>query len=100
MTPAWAHCPTCTQPLYPRTARRSEEGWVCADRMGCGRVAARHRNNAARAEDLAWMAETGETPDGAAHRLGLNTDALQKWSERNAPQTWARLVGNRKGRAA
>lgn len=28
MTPAWAHCATCTQPLYPRTARRSEEGWV------------------------------------------------------------------------
>lgn len=34
---------------------------------------------AARAEDLQWMADTGETPTGAAARLGLTVDGLEKW---------------------
>ena len=38
-----------------------------------------------RLEDLAWMVETGETIEGAARRLGLSQNALEKWTAENAP---------------
>lgn len=39
--------------------------------------------NRNRAEDLAWMARWGETFAGAARRLGISVDALEKWCDRN-----------------
>lgn len=38
---------------------------------------------AARIEDLQWMADTGESLTGAAHRLAISTDALEKFCERH-----------------
>lgn len=38
--------------------------------------------NTNRAEDLEWMASTGETTEGAARRLGISIDALEKWCDR------------------
>jgi hypothetical protein len=37
----------------------------------------------ARAEDLAWMADTGETVTGAAKRLGISVETLEKWCARH-----------------
>lgn len=53
----------------------------------------------ARAEDLAWMAETGETIPGAAHRLGISTDALEKWCDHNGHRDLFRQL-QRNSRAA
>ncbi len=47
-----------------------------------------------RAEDVRWMAETGESASGAARRLGLSFKALEKWSRRHAPEAWRRLLLN------
>ena len=44
---------------------------------------AQHRYTDARAEDLAWMVETGETLTGAAKRLGISTATLEKWCQRH-----------------
>lgn len=32
-----------------------------------------------RAEDVRWLAETGESLIGAARRLGISREALEKW---------------------
>lgn len=57
-------------------------------------------NHGARAEDLAWMARWGETPHGAAERLGISRDALEKWCERQERgDLWRRLVANERGAA-
>lgn len=51
--------------------------------------------NAARAEDLEWMAAGGETVEGAARRLGVTESALGHWCRRNErPDLWTRLLGN------
>ena len=50
--------------------------------------------NAARSEDLAFMAEAGETQEGAARRLGLNTRGLERWCNRHDPAVWAALGRN------
>ncbi len=47
--------------------------------------------NADRLEDLAWMAETGETRDGAAARLGMSVESLGRWCEKHARDLWAAL---------
>lgn len=48
-----------------------------------------------RAEDLTFMADTGETHVRAAARLGINLDALEKWCRDNGHRpTWRRLVAN------
>lgn len=39
--------------------------------------------NAARLEDLQWMHDTGETAEGAAARLGISLNALDKWCVRH-----------------
>jgi len=38
---------------------------------------------AARLEDARWMAATGECLDGAARRLGMKPNSLERWLERN-----------------
>lgn len=51
-------------------------------------------DQSARLEDVTFMAATGETPDGAARRLGLRLDTLDKWCDRHAPDLWHRLRAN------
>lgn len=41
-----------------------------------------HVNNDARTEDVTWMARWGETPTGAAERLGITTSGLEHWCRR------------------
>lgn len=48
--------------------------------------------HAARLEDVRWMAETGECLDGAARRLGLSRNTLEKWLDRNAPDVLPALI--------
>lgn len=51
--------------------------------------------NAARLEDLTFLADTGETLNGAAERLGTTTAALEKWCRANAQQhLYAALIAN------
>ncbi len=46
---------------------------------------------ARRLEDLAWMADTGESASGAAERLGMTLSALERWCDRHARDLWRRL---------
>lgn len=39
--------------------------------------------NTTRLEDLTFMADTGEHATGAARRLGITPEALEKWCARN-----------------
>ncbi len=48
--------------------------------------------NGERAEDLAWMAATGEHAVGAAQRLGISYGALEKWAKNNTPELWTVLL--------
>lgn len=41
------------------------------------------QRNAARAEDVLWMVETGENLTGAAKRLGIKPTALDQWCRRH-----------------
>ena len=51
--------------------------------------------NADRLEDLTFLADTGESLTGAASRLGLTTDALEKWCRTHGHQhLHARLTAN------
>jgi len=81
--PAWRTCARCEADLYPRLARRSERGWVCAHRSGCVRRARRAETASARTEDIRWLVETGESATGAAQRLGLTRDGLEAFCRRN-----------------
>lgn len=48
-----------------------------------------------RAEDLDWMAAAGEGTEGAAKRLGVSPDSLERWCQRNGhADIWRRLVCN------
>ena len=82
----WHHCPHCGCDLYPHTARPTDAGWVCANRLSCGNAAKAAARRAARLEDVQWMAETGESLSGAARRLGLAPDVLDRWLYRWAPE--------------
>lgn len=81
-------CATCHGPLYPEQARRTDDGWkhtqeargTCLNQR---RVREGRESRAARAEDLEWMAETGETFSGAAKRLGISNSALDRWLRHN-----------------
>lgn len=42
-----------------------------------------HVDHAARAEDVRWLAATGESLTGAAKRLGIGRDGLEKWCTLN-----------------
>lgn len=57
-------------------------------------IAQQRTQRHARLEDLTFMADTGETPEGAARRLGVRADSLDKWCDRNAPALWDRLQAN------
>lgn len=48
---------------------------------------------AARLEDVRWMADTGEHIDGAAQRLGLSRNTLEKFLQRNDPACLRALTG-------
>lgn len=48
-----------------------------------GRRDAQAAELAARLEDVRWMVDTGECLDGAARRLGLKPNTLERWLERN-----------------
>lgn len=55
-------------------------------------------DHTARAEDLRWFAETGETLAGAAERLGLTTDGIEKWcGNHGARDVLERLRANEPG---
>lgn len=47
-----------------------------------------------RAEDVAFMADTGEHLTGAAARLGITRDALEAWCKTHAPDALAQLRAN------
>lgn len=47
---------------------------------------------AGRLEDVRWMAETGECLDGAARRLGLTRNTLEKWLARSDADALRLLV--------
>lgn len=47
-----------------------------------------------RIEDLTFMADCGETLEGAAPRLGLTESGLEKWGRDNCPELLARLRRN------
>lgn len=47
-----------------------------------------------RLEDLTWLADTGETFEGAAARIGLTEMALEKWLRNHAPELTTRLINN------
>lgn len=55
---------------------------------------------AARREDLAWMAQHGESTEGAAERLGISRNGLYMWCFNNAPEVWHQLVINGEPRPA
>jgi len=50
-----------------------------------------------RAENIHWFAITGESATGAARRLDITRDALEKWSSRHAPEDWRRLAAREPG---
>ena len=54
-------------------------------------IAKAEQRRAERLEDLAWMVETGETVEGAAHRLGLSQNALEKFAGEHAPDLLRKL---------
>lgn len=45
-----------------------------------------------RAEDVAFLAATGESAVGAAERLGITYMALEKWCQQNMLHEWRTLV--------
>lgn len=72
---AWATCARCGRSLYPRTARPTEHGYVCARKDVCARM-----------EDVMFMLSTGEDLPGCAARLGLRDAAFARWLWRHAPE--------------
>lgn len=82
-TDAPAHtCARCGDRLYPATARRTDAGWQHTNGRACA-LARRRVRAAQRLEDVCWMTETGECLSGAARRLGMSEDALEKWLRDN-----------------
>ena len=65
-----------------RTARR---------RYGYRDAQPRDEMVAERLEDLAWLADTGENAVGAARRLGVSHDALDRWCRRHCFDLWQQL---------
>lgn len=46
---------------------------------------------AQRIEDLEWFVATGESAQGAARRLGVSHDSLDRWCRRHAWELWQQL---------
>lgn len=74
-------CAHCDRALYPGLARYSPDGFVCAAQRDCERR-----------EDVAWMAEWGESLTGAARRLGIHAEVLARWLRVHAPEANRRLL--------
>lgn len=120
-TPPGLTCARCRQRLYPAIARATDDGWVhtgicrrvcqltdcdrkhhangyCAEHnrrwkaYGDPNVRVAKVNHDERAEDVRWMAETGECLSGAAARLGMTTDALEVWGRRHDRASLALLI--------
>lgn len=96
-------CARCAGSLYPRPATHTQEGYVHTTRCprictipGCGRPhvakgfcgpcykrggepATRTSMDSVHLDDVAWMANTGETWTGAVARLGVKAKTLEKW---------------------
>lgn len=77
----YRNCRTCranNRPPKHATRRRENLEW-------------KQQITLARIEDLAFMAETGETREGAAMRLGVTLKSLDKWARKHAAETWAAM---------
>lgn len=84
---AKAHKKAGEEPCEPCRLARNEYA-LARKRLKCPRS----RRIADRLEDLMWMAETGESASGAARRLDISLDALDKWCRNNdAVNLWHRL---------
>lgn len=123
MTPGLT-CTRCKGQLYPHTAKHTDDGYTHAHRCprmcsveDCDRkhhsrgycLKHYHRakdggdpnrppatvNTAERLEDVRWMAETGENLDGAAQRLGMTVEALEKWCARHDKEALTTLIAAR-----
>ena len=98
-------CATCHGPLYPEQARRTDAGWKHAQEargtcLNQRRVREGRESRAARAEDLEWMAETGETVEGAAMRLRCDAKSVENWLRgKGRTDVLARLRANERGAA-
>lgn len=51
-------------------------------------------DHAARGEDVRWLAQTGESASGAAARIGISYDALEKWCRAHDRESWQLLYAN------
>ena len=87
MIPPGLTCAKCGRNLYPHTATTTEDGYTHTHECIRPRV-----NRADRAEDVQWMAETGECLTGAAARLGITTAALEVWCRRHDRDSLALLL--------
>lgn len=88
-------CRDCPAPIGPKNesglcARCYTRDYKAKHRRG----SRRNRERAARLEDLTFMAECGETFEGAAKRLGITESALEKWGRDHAPELLRRLRRN------
>lgn len=52
-------------------------------------------DHAARAEDVRWMVDTGESLTGAARRLGITAKGLEKWCQRHGLADLAHILRGR-----
>lgn len=99
MIPAGLTCGKCERALSPDLARLSGEFYIHADRCPCLVEGCDRKNHAKgycnlhhlrllkhgdpmhtgliETEDVEWMAETGETFEGAAKRLGTTVKSLE-----------------------
>jgi len=93
MTAPWATCARCDADLYPRLARRTDEGWACAERVGCGVRRAKAAKARDRIEDIQYMAATGESASGAAARLRIKREALESFCRKHGLRAeWHKLL--------
>ena len=71
-------CVACGKPFNKALAALADDGWEHA-----GRCPVRPRDpRRYHIEDIEWMAETGESLDGAAARLGVRPASLERRLER------------------
>lgn len=71
---AWATCPRCGSVLYPNLARWTPDGWACASRARCARLA----DSAVLGDEIAWLRSFGWRPEQIARRLGVTTSCVEK----------------------
>lgn len=69
-------CCQCERALYPLPARHTLDGWVHANACPARKPAALDPEHI---EDLAWMADNGESLEGAAKRLGVHQRTVERF---------------------